>query len=93
MGICRANCYKTHNELTLYPLGKCPFAPSATSYLSKKETATKSTWASEQKIKSGGDNEIGGRQRRDVDVRGMLGGAVDEQEWLGVDGSGEWRFW
>ena len=28
MGICRANCFKTHNKLTLYPLGKCPFAPS-----------------------------------------------------------------
>ena len=28
MGICQVNCYKTHNELTLYPLGKCPFAPS-----------------------------------------------------------------
>jgi len=31
MGICQANCYKTHNELTLYPLGKCPFAPSVLS--------------------------------------------------------------
>ena len=28
VGICQANCFKTHNELTLYPLGKCPFAPS-----------------------------------------------------------------
>ena len=31
MGICQVNCYKTHNELTLYPLGKCPFAPSVKS--------------------------------------------------------------
>ena len=28
VGICQANCFKTHNELTIYPLGKCPFAPS-----------------------------------------------------------------
>jgi len=28
VGICQVNCFKTHNELTLYPLGKCPFAPS-----------------------------------------------------------------
>jgi len=28
VGICQANCFKTHNKLTLYPLGKCPFAPS-----------------------------------------------------------------
>ena len=28
MGICWANCFKTHNKLTMYPLGKCPFAPS-----------------------------------------------------------------
>jgi len=28
VGICWANCFKTHNKLTLYPLGKCPFAPS-----------------------------------------------------------------
>ena len=28
--ICWANCFKTHNKLTLYPLGKCPFAPSVT---------------------------------------------------------------
>ena len=29
------NCFKTHNELTMYPLGKCPFAPSVnTSWLS-----------------------------------------------------------
>ena len=25
-----ANCFKTHNELTMYPLGKCPLAPSVT---------------------------------------------------------------
>ena len=35
MGICRANCYKTHNELTLYPLGKCPFAPSDRGFFHK----------------------------------------------------------
>ena len=28
VGICRANCFKTHNKLTMCPLGKCPFAPS-----------------------------------------------------------------
>jgi len=64
-----------------------------TNYLSKKEMATKSAWALEQKIESGGDNKIGGRRRLDVDVGGVLGGTVDEQEWLGVDGSGKWRFW
>ena len=28
VGICWANCFKTHNKLTMCPLGKCPFAPS-----------------------------------------------------------------
>jgi len=28
VGICQVNCFKTHNELTLCPLGKCPFTPS-----------------------------------------------------------------
>ena len=28
VGICQVNCFKTHNKLTLYLLGKCPFAPS-----------------------------------------------------------------
>ena len=28
VGICWANCFKTHNELTIYPLSKYPFAPS-----------------------------------------------------------------
>ena len=30
VGICWENCFKTHNELTIYPLGKCPFVPSET---------------------------------------------------------------
>ena len=29
MGNDWANCFKTHNEPTMYPLGKCPLAPSA----------------------------------------------------------------
>ena len=33
VGICWANCFKTHNELTLYPLGKHPFAPSVVDQL------------------------------------------------------------
>ena len=28
VGIYRVNCFKTHNKLTMCPLGKCPFAPS-----------------------------------------------------------------
>ena len=28
LGISRANCFRTHNELTMYPLGILPFAPS-----------------------------------------------------------------
>jgi len=33
VGICWANCFKTHNKLTLYPLGKRPSAPSDCSWL------------------------------------------------------------
>jgi hypothetical protein len=28
VGIQQANCFRTHNELTMYPLGKWPLAPS-----------------------------------------------------------------
>ena len=28
LGMSRANCFRTHNELTMYPLGILPFAPS-----------------------------------------------------------------
>ena len=28
VGIGWANCFRTHHELTMYPLGKCPLAPS-----------------------------------------------------------------
>jgi len=30
LGMSQANCFKTHNKLTMYPLGKLPFAPSVT---------------------------------------------------------------
>jgi hypothetical protein len=30
VGICQANCFKTHHELTMYLLGNYPLAPSAT---------------------------------------------------------------
>ena len=29
LGMSQANCFRTHNELTMYPLGILPFAPSA----------------------------------------------------------------
>ena len=61
----------------MYPLIIYPLAPS------------ESAWASEQKIESKGDNKIGGCWRLNVDAGDMLGGAVDEQEWLRVDGSSE----
>ena len=32
VGIGWANCFRTHHELTMYPLGKCPLAPSVTRY-------------------------------------------------------------
>jgi len=28
LGMSQANCFRTHNELTMYPLGILPFAPS-----------------------------------------------------------------
>jgi len=28
LGMSQVNCFSTHNELTMYPLGKLPFAPS-----------------------------------------------------------------
>jgi len=28
LGMSWANCFRTHNELTMYPLGILPFAPS-----------------------------------------------------------------
>jgi len=28
LGMNWVNCFKTHNKLTMYPLGKLPFAPS-----------------------------------------------------------------
>ena len=31
VGIWWANCFRTHHELTMYPLGKCPLAPSVSS--------------------------------------------------------------
>jgi len=33
VGIFQVNCFKTHNKLTMCPLGKCPFAPSDKSLL------------------------------------------------------------
>ena len=30
LGMSQANCFKTHNKLTMYPLGKLPFTPSVT---------------------------------------------------------------
>jgi len=30
LGMSQANCFKTHNKLTMYPLGKLPFTPSDT---------------------------------------------------------------
>jgi len=28
LGMSQVKCFKTHNKLTMYPLGKLPFAPS-----------------------------------------------------------------
>ena len=33
MGISQANGFKTHNELTMYPLGNYPLAPSENNHL------------------------------------------------------------
>ena len=42
LGMSQANCFKTHKKLTMYPLGKLPFAPSeCVTKNVGKETATK----------------------------------------------------
>ena len=33
VGIGWANFFRAHNELTMYPLGKCPLAPSEEAFL------------------------------------------------------------
>ena len=35
VGIGWANCFRTHHELTMYPLGKCPLAPSVADLVSR----------------------------------------------------------
>ena len=38
LGMSWVNCFKTHNKLTMYPLGKLPFAPSEISLTSRSAT-------------------------------------------------------
>jgi len=35
LGMSRVNCFRTHNEFTMYPLGILPFAPSVSQLNSK----------------------------------------------------------
>ena len=36
LGMSWVNCFRTHNELTMYPLGILPFAPSVYYYKSEE---------------------------------------------------------
>ena len=48
LGMSQANCFITHKKLTMYPLGKLPFAPSE--WASKRDTLKKDVGTRESNI-------------------------------------------
>ena len=54
LGIGQANCFRTHNELTMDLLGKYPLAPSENTELGKDGTLLGTDWGSRGVIGTGG---------------------------------------